>query len=272
MDLNEKLDQLIGDLGSLDSLAVAFSGGVDSSFLLKIAHDLLGDRLLAIIIDSSTFPRRELQEAVAFVQALKINYQVIAAENLDIEGFANNSGNRCYLCKRDLLAHVWCVAKEKNINWVADGSNYDDASDYRPGMMALQELDVISPLLEAKLSKADIRQLSQRMQLKTWDKPAAACLASRFAYGQKISRDKLKMVEMAEDYLLELGFKQVRVRIHDQLARIEVAPEERINLFNEKKLDLINHKFKEIGFAYTTLDLAGYRMGSMNETITPDEA
>ena len=272
MDLNEKLGQLICDLGSLDSLAVAFSGGVDSSFLLKIAHDLLGNKLLAVIIDSSTFPRRELQEAVDFVQALKINYQVIMAENFDIEGFADNPTNRCYLCKRDLFANVWKVAQEKNINWVADGSNYDDASDYRPGMAALRELRVISPLMEAELSKADIRQLSKGMQLKTWDKPAAACLASRFAYGQRISAEQLKMVELAEDYLLDLGFKQVRVRIHNQLARIEVAPEERRIFFNEPTLDQINIKFKELGFTYTSLDLAGYRTGSMNDKINAGQS
>ncbi len=270
MDLDEKLGLLICNLGSLDSLAVAFSGGVDSSFLLKIAHDLLGKKLLAVIISSRTFPRRELQEAVDFVHALKINYQVIEADNLEIEGFTDNPNNRCYLCKRDLFTLVWKVAEENNISSVADGSNADDVRDYRPGMAALRELGVISPLLEVALSKADIRQLSKRMQLKTWDKPAAACLASRFAYGEKISREKLKMVELAEDYLLDLGFKQVRVRIHDELARIEVAPEERMTLFNEEKLDQINHKFKEIGFTYTSLDLAGYRTGSMNETSKAD--
>lgn len=270
MDLNEKLGLLIYNLGPLDSLVVAFSGGVDSSFLLKVAHDLLGDKLLAIIIDSPTFPRRELQEAVEFVNLLQINYQVIKAENLDIEGFADNPSDRCYLCKRDLFGHVWRIAEEKNINWVADGSNYDDASDFRPGMAALRELGVISPLLEAQLSKADIRALSQRMQLKTWDKPSAACLASRFAYGHRISLEKLKMVELAEDYLLALGFKQVRVRIHDEVARIEVNPDERNSFFNEKMLDMINDKFKALGFAYTSLDLAGYQTGSMNKTINAD--
>jgi len=267
MDLNEKLGSLLYKLASLDNLAVAFSGGVDSSFLLKTAHGILGHRLLAVIISSPTFPGRELRGAIDFVNDLKINYQVIEVDNLAIEGFADNPNNRCYLCKRDLFTHVCGVAEEKNINWVADGSNYDDVSDYRPGMAALRELDVISPLLDAQLSKEDIRELSKRMQLKTWDKPSAACLASRFAYGQKISREKLQRVEVAEDYLQELGFKQVRVRIHDEIARIEVAPDERLKFVNEQVMDGVNNRFKELGFAYTSLDLAGYRTGSMNETI-----
>lgn len=270
MDLNEKLALLMYNLGTLDNLAVAFSGGVDSSFLLKTAHDILGHQVLAVIISSPTFPGRELQRAIDFVNDLKINYQVIEADNLAIEGFADNHSNRCYLCKNDLFSHVRRVAEEMNINWVADGSNYDDASDYRPGMTALRELDVISPLLDAQLNKKDIRELSKRMQLTTWDKPSAACLASRFPYGQRISLEKLKMVELAEDYLLDLGFRQVRVRIHDKLARIEVAPEERMKFINDKTMDLINNEFKGLGFAYTSLDLAGYRTGSMNETVNAD--
>lgn len=267
MDVKEKLRKLESNLGSLDSLAVAFSGGVDSSFLLKIAHGLLGDRLLAVIINSSTFPHRELEDAIEFADSLGADYRVIEAENIDIEGFADNPSNRCYLCKRDLFSRVWQVARENNINYVADGSNYDDIGDYRPGMMAIKELGVTSPLLEAGLSKADIRALSENLQLKTWDKPAAACLASRFSYGQKISLEKLKMVEIAEDFLMELGFKQIRVRVHENLARIEVEPDERKKFYNDQMMDMIHHKFKEIGFAYTSLDLAGYRTGSMNESL-----
>lgn len=270
MDLNEKLGLLIYKLGTLDNLAVAFSGGVDSSFLVKIAHEMLGDNLLAVIIDSPTLPRREMQEALAFLQQMKINYQVLAANNLDIEGFTDNPGNRCYLCKRELFIQVRRVARENNIYWVADGSNYDDNSDYRPGMLALQELGIISPLMEAGLNKSDIRQLSQRMQLKTWDKPSAACLASRFAYGQKISLEKLRQVELAEGLLFDLGFKQVRVRVHGELARIEVAPQERIKFFNESLMDQVGNRLKEIGFTYTSLDLSGYKMGSMNEMINTD--
>jgi len=267
MDVNEKMDLLKSNLTSLESLVVAFSGGVDSTFLLKVAHDVMGEKLLGVIIRSSTFPRRELQEALNFVQEIGVNYQVIEAENLDIAGFADNPINRCYLCKRDLFTNVWSAALENNIKWVADGSNYDDTADYRPGMTALRELGVISPLLEAELSKADIRNLSRQMQLKTWDKPAAACLSSRFAYGQRISPEKLRMVELAEEYLTDLGFKQLRVRIHDDLARIEVAPEERNKFYDETTMNMIHTRFKTLGFAYTCLDLVGYRTGSMNEII-----
>jgi uncharacterized protein len=267
MDVNEKLAKLESYLESLDSLAVAFSGGVDSSFLLKIAHTLLGDKVLAVIINSSTFPQRELEDALELVNDLEVNYRIIEAENINIEGFADNPRNRCYLCKRDLFSHVWPVARDNNIKWVADGSNFDDINDYRPGMMAIKELGVISPLLEAGLRKADIRALSKRMQLKSWDKPAAACLASRFSYGQRISLEKLKMVEAGEDFLLELGFKQVRVRVHENLARIEVDPAERHKFYNDKIMDQISDKFKELGFPYSSLDLAGYRTGSMNENI-----
>lgn len=267
MDLNEKLGNLIFELGSLESLVVAFSGGVDSSLLLKVAHGVMGNSVLAVIVDTPTFPRRELQAALEFVKEMKVDYQVIEVDNLNIEGFADNPSNRCYLCKRDLFTHVRKVAEARNIRLVADGSNYDDIHDDRPGMAALRELNVISPLLEADFSKADIRQLAQRMQIKTWDKPAAACLASRFAYGQNINAEKLKMVELGEDYLLDLGFKQVRVRIHDDIARIEVAPDERLKFFNEQVMDEVNNRFKELGFAYISLDLAGYRTGSMNESI-----
>lgn len=265
-----KLRRLIQELNSLDSLVVAFSGGTDSSFLLKIAHDILGGKLLAVIINSSTFPNRELRDAINFVNMLKTKYKIIEAENIDIEGFADNPGNRCYLCKHDLFSRVWQVARENHINWVADGSNYDDINDYRPGMAAAKEMGIISPLLTARLSKADIRTLSKDMQLKTWDKPASACLASRFAYGQKITKEKLKMVESAEDFLLELGFKQIRVRVHDNLARIEVGPDERDKFFNDKTLDMINRQFIALGFAYVSLDLAGYRTGSMTDSVSID--
>lgn len=268
--MNEKLGELIFNLGVLDSLAVAYSGGVDSSFLLKIAHELKGSRLLAVIVNSATMPRRELQEAIDYVNALKINYHVIETDHLAIEGFAENPENRCYLCKQDLFAKIWSVARENGISWVADGTNCDDANDFRPGMAVLDEFGVISPLKQAGLGKEEIRHLSQRMQLKTWDKPSEACLASRFAYGQRISLEKLKSVELAEDYLLELGFRQVRVRVHDDLARIEVNPEERSNFFNEKILDQIKERFNELGFRYSSLDLGGYRNGSMNEPIKAD--
>jgi len=263
-DLNEKLGQLIYNLGSMSNLVVAFSGGVDSSLLLKVAQGVLNRNVIAVIVDSPTLPRRELHDAVNFVKEMKVGYHVIETDNLLIEGFANNPVNRCYLCKRDLFGQIKRVAEDYNIEWIADGSNSDDLGDDRPGMKALKELGVISPLLEADLTKADIRELARRMQLKTWDKPAAACLASRFAYGHTISREKLQMVESGEDYLLDLGFRQVRVRIQDDTARIEVAPQERAKFFNEQIIDGVHDKFKEIGFAHVSMDLAGYRTGSKN--------
>ncbi|MBP1762883.1 MAG: PP-loop protein [Firmicutes bacterium] len=260
-DLNEKLGQLIYNIGSLSSLAVGFSGGVDSSLLLKVAQGVLNRNVLAVIVDSPTLPRRELQHALNFVKEMKVTYHVIEADNLSIEGFTDNPANRCYLCKRDLFGRIKQVAEENNFEWVADGSNIDDLGDDRPGMKALEELGVISPLLEAELTKADIRQLAKRMQLKTWDKPAAACLASRFAYGQKISLEKLRQVEEAEAYLSDLGFNQIRVRNYDNNARIEVFPEERVKIGDQQLMDAINDKLKELGFAHVSLDLGGYRSG-----------
>lgn len=262
--MNEKLGSLIFNLGSLGSLAVAFSGGVDSGLLLKVAQGILGRNVLAVIVESPTLPRRELGDALDFVKENKAEYRVIEADNLQIEGFTDNPADRCYLCKKDLFTRIKAVAQDYGIEWVADGSNVDDLKDDRPGMRALSELGIISPLLEADLTKDDIRQLAQRMQMKTWDKPAAACLASRFAHGQKIELEKLSMVELGEDYLLELGFRQVRVRFHDGSARIEVAPKERNKFFNEQTLDNVYAKLKEIGFSHVCLDLGGYRTGGAN--------
>ncbi|HPT69854.1 MAG TPA: ATP-dependent sacrificial sulfur transferase LarE [Syntrophomonas sp.] len=264
-DLNEKLGQLIYNLGSMSSLAVAFSGGVDSSLLLKVAQGVLNRNVLAVIVDSPTLPRRELHDAVNFVKEMKVRYHVIETDNLLIEGFTDNPVNRCYLCKQDLFSRIKKITVDNNFEWVADGSNFDDLGDDRPGMKALKELGVISPLLEADLTKDDIRQLAQRMQIKTWDKPAAACLASRFAYGQKISLEKLRKVEEAEAYLSDLGFKQIRVRSYDNDARIEVFPEERVKFGDQQLMDAINDKLRELGFAHVSLDLGGYRSGGAED-------
>jgi pyridinium-3,5-biscarboxylic acid mononucleotide sulfurtransferase len=267
MEVQDKLNQLKNDIKKLSSLIVAFSGGVDSTFLLKIAHDVLQDRVIAVTASSSTYPERELKEAENFVRDNGIRHVVIHSEELDIEGFSSNPSNRCYLCKRDLFSKIKDVAGKYGMQYVAEGSNMDDLGDYRPGMQAIKELGIISPLKDAGLSKEDIRILSRQMSLPTWDKPAFACLASRFPYGQQITREKLAMVDKAEQYLLDLGFKQVRVRHHGELARIEVAGNEREKLFNLDLMEKIDRKFREIGFAYTSLDLKGYRTGSMNEVL-----
>ncbi|MCX7710106.1 MAG: ATP-dependent sacrificial sulfur transferase LarE [Clostridia bacterium] len=267
MMLNEKLEKLKSNIKKTNGLAIAFSGGVDSTFLLKVAHEVLGDRVIAVTARSSTYPEREFREAVNFAGSLGTKHVVITSEELDIEGFADNPVNRCYFCKNELFTKILDVAKEYDIEYVADGSNVDDLGDYRPGMKAVKELGVISPLKEVGMTKEDIRILSREMDLPTWDKPAFACLSSRFPYGHKITREKLEMVDKAEQFLLDLGFKQVRVRHHGDIARIEVSTKERSKFFDEELMDNVNKRFKEIGFTYVSLDLKGYRTGSMNETI-----
>ncbi len=267
MNLNEKLSLLKENLSRLDALIIAFSGGVDSTFLLKVATEVLGQRVLAVTARSSTYPEREYREAVEYARIMEAEHLVIESEELDVAGFADNPPNRCYLCKHELFGKITEIAKEKDISWIADGSNVDDLGDYRPGMEATRELGVISPLREAGLTKADIRELSRQLDLPTWDKPAFACLSSRFPYGQKITGEALKRVDAAEQLLLDTGFRQVRVRDHGELARIEVAPEERKRFFDEALLDTLYEAFKAIGYRYTALDLKGYRTGSMNEAL-----
>lgn len=265
MVLHRKLAALRKLIGSMDSLAVAYSGGVDSTFLLKVAHEILGDRAIAVTAQSSTYPAQEFKAAIDFTSRVGIRQLVIGAEELDIEGFAANPLNRCYLCKRHLFTQVIAVASQHNIEFVADGTNADDSEDYRPGLKALDELGILSPLQQQGITKQEIRDISRVMGLPTWDKPDLACLASRFPYGQLISREKLAAVEQAEQILLDQGFRQVRVRHHGDIARIEVSPEERIRIMNAELMDQIYEQFQKLGFQYTALDLKGYRMGSMNE-------
>ncbi len=271
MLLDEKLELLKDIIRKKGSAAVAFSGGVDSTFLIRVAKEVLGDKLIAVTATSSTYPERELNEAIKYAKDFGVKHIIISSEELDIEGFASNPKNRCYYCKKELFTKVKEVALENGAEYVFDGSNLDDNGDYRPGMLAAKELLVISPLKEAGLTKKDIRDLSKEYGLATWNKPAFACLSSRFPYGNKITLPKLKMIDKAEQFLLDMGIKQVRVRHHGEIARIEVAPEEREKFFNIEFMDKISSKFKEIGFIYTTLDIAGYRTGSMNEVLKEEE-
>ena len=271
MLLDEKLELLKDIIRKKGSAAVAFSGGVDSTFLIRVAKEVLGDKLIAVTATSSTYPERELNEAIKYAKDFGVKHIIISSEELDIEGFANNPKNRCYYCKKELFTKVKEVALENGIEYVFDGSNLDDNGDYRPGMQAAKELLVVSPLKEAGLSKKDIRDLSKEYGLETWNKPAFACLSSRFPYGNKITLPKLKMIDKAEQFLLDMGIRQVRVRHHGEIARIEVAPEEREKFFNIEFMDKISSKFKEIGFIYITLDISGYRTGSMNEVLKEEE-
>jgi len=271
MTLEEKYTKLKEIIKNLDSVAIAFSGGVDSTFLSKVAYDVLGERALAVTARSSTYPEREFKEAKELAEQIGIKQIVIVSEETDIDGFAKNPPNRCYYCKHELFTKVEEVAKEHGIKYVLDGSNLDDVGDFRPGMKAAVDLEVVSPLKDAEFTKDDIRAVSKELGLPTWDKPAFACLSSRFPYGEEINESKLSMVEQAEDYLRDLDLKQLRVRHHGEIARIEVAPEEREKFFSLDKMDEIANKLKEIGFTYVTLDLAGYRTGSMNEVLSKEE-
>ncbi len=269
--IHEKKQKLENYLRELGSLAVAFSSGVDSTFLLKVAKDVLGDKAIAVTAKSCSFPGRELDEATAFCEKEGIRQIVIESEELDIDGFRQNPKNRCYICKRELFTKIIRTAQENGIEYVAEGSNMDDNGDYRPGLIAVAELGVKSPLRYAELTKEEIRELSKEMGLPTWDKPSFACLASRFVYGETISEEKLHMVDQAEQLLLDLGFRQVRVRIHGNIARIEVLPEEIGKLTEEPIRTKVYTTLKALGFAYVTMDLSGYRTGSMNETLDASE-
>lgn len=271
MLLQEKYQILKDNIKKRGSAAIAFSGGVDSTFLVKVAHEVLGDKLIAITATSSTYPERELKEALKYAAGMEVKHLVISSEELDIEGFASNPKNRCYYCKKELFTKINVLAKENGALYVYDGSNLDDTGDYRPGAQAAKELGVISPLKEANLTKADIRELSKELGLPTWNKPSFACLSSRFPYGKEITIPKLKMVEEAEQFLMDMGIRQVRVRHHEEIARIEVSPEERVKFFDINVMDKIGEKFKKIGFTYVTLDILGYRTGSMNEVLSDEE-
>lgn len=265
--LAEKYEILKDYLKGLGSVAIAFSGGVDSTFLLKTAHNLLGDCVIAVTAQSCSFPKRESEEAAAFCEKEGIRQIAFAFKELQIEGFCQNPANRCYLCKKELLGRIQEIASEHGIQYIAEGSNLDDNGDYRPGMQAVEELGIKSPLREAQLTKAEIRSLSRQLSLPVWDKPSFACLASRFVYGETITQEKLNMVERAEQLLLDMNFHQVRVRIHDKMARIEIMPEEFEKMMQNENRERVVRELKRFGFTYVSMDLAGYRTGSMNEVL-----
>ena len=263
----DKLKSLQEYLSSLGSVAVAFSGGTDSTLLLKAAHDVLGDKAIAVTVSASFIARNEISSAESFCRDNGITHVMIHVDAQEIPGFTANPPNRCYICKRAIFTRIINAANEHGISHVIDGSNLDDLNDYRPGMKALHELGVISPLRECGLTKSDVREISQRLSLPTWDKPASACLASRFVYGEEITPEKLRMVDRAVVFLRGLGFRQSRVRIHGLIARIELMPGDLSRAIQDDTRGKIHDALKDCGFSYVTLDMKGYRMGSMNEAI-----
>ena len=264
----EKLKSIIKDCGKI---AIAFSGGVDSTFLTKVAKDVLGENAVAVTISSILVTDDELKEADDFCKAENIEHLIYKADVLSIPGFENNPPDRCYICKKAIFTNVQNLVGERGISVIAEGTNVDDDGDYRPGMRAIKELGVRSPLKEAGLTKAEIRELSCMLGLKTWNKPSCACLASRFAYGEVINKDKLDMIYSAECYIRSLGFEQFRVRLQDGIARIELRPAD-IQKFIENGIkDKVSEKLHALGFKYVSLDLDGYRLGSMNEVLNRQE-
>ena len=267
MTLNEKYDYLKSYIRELGSVAVAFSSGVDSTLLLKVAHDELGDKCIALTGSSESFPQTEQEESNSFCEREGIKQVLFFSNELQNEDYAKNPKDRCYHCKHILFSTMQKLAKENGVSYVLEGSNVDDLGDYRPGLNAIAELGIKSPLREAGLTKDEIRQLSKQLDLPTFQKQSFACLASRIPYGERITAEKLKRIEEAEDFLKKKGFSYYRVRIQDKLARIEVLPKD-IECFMEGNLrNEVVAYFKQLGFLYVTLDLQGYRTGSMNEVL-----
>lgn len=264
--MNKKLKQLKEILTKMGSVLIAYSGGVDSTLLLKVARDTLKEKVLAVTADSLTYPSSELKAAKEMAERLEVRHIIIKTKELSDPRFFHNPQDRCYWCKRELFAQLSTIAQENDVNYVLDGSNYDDRQDFRPGRRAAREFEVRSPLDEARLTKKDIRQLSRELGLFTWNKPAYACLASRFPYGLKITKQSLKKIDEAEEFLRRLGIKDsLRVRYHGSMARIEVLKKDLSKLLRLR--DKIVSKFKVLGYTYVTLDLEGYRTGSMNEVL-----
>ena len=263
----EKLGRLKEIISGLGSLAIGFSGGVDSSFLLAVAHEVLGDNVIAVTGVDASVPEREVNEAKAFCEDRGIRHILCTVDPLKEEGYRNNSPDRCYFCKHGIFTEVKKIADEYGIEYMAEGSNMDDIGDYRPGLKAAAELSVKSPLREAKLYKSNIRLISKVMGLPTWSKPAYACLASRFVYGEEITEEKLHMIDRAEQFLIEHGFFEERVRMHGNIARIEVPPADIPRLASDEVREAVYEEFKKLGFLFVTLDMKGYRTGSMNATL-----
>ncbi len=269
-ELESKYFHLRTIIRNLGTLIIGYSGGVDSTLLLKVATDVLGDDALAVIGKSETYPTREYEDALHIAQLIGARFEEIRTEETDNLKFRENPSDRCYFCKTELFSKLHGIAKERNIAWVADGTITDDLGDFRPGMRAKQEQNVRSPLLEAGLNKNEVREISKHLGLPTWNKGSFACLSSRFPYGFGITKEALMKIDTAETLFRDLGFRSFRVRHHDdKTARIEVGKEELHRLLDDELRERIVSHLKQLGFTYVTLDLQGYRTGSMNEALSP---
>jgi len=263
----QKEERLVEILAQLQSVVLGFSGGVDSSYLAYIANRILGKNALCVTAVSPSYPTFQRWETNEFVERFGLNHVIIESEELDNPEYRENAPNRCYFCKSELFLKLDALARERGHKVVIDGTNYDDLGDFRPGRRAAAEHSVRSPLLEAQMTKLDIRELSRQAGLPTWDKPALPCLSSRFPYGTAISAEKLSMVDRGEDILRNFGFRIFRVRFHEELVRLEFSPEELPKALNLTMVDILKKEFKELGFKYVTVDLEGYRSGALNEVL-----
>ncbi|MBM7623048.1 ATP-dependent sacrificial sulfur transferase LarE [Sporohalobacter salinus] len=269
--LEEKFTILKNNIKSMDSLLVAFSGGVDSTLLLKVAHDILGDKVAALTVEAEIHPSCEIKEAKELAQQMDVKHILVSADILQNKDFVRNDKMRCYYCKYDIFSDLKELAAQKGFEEVADGANYDDfTGDYRPGLKAAEELGIKSPLKEARITKKEVRELSKRLDLSTWNKPSISCYATRFPYGDQITSQGLELIAEAEKYLHQFDLRQLRVRHHDQhTARIEVSTDDIEKIMNNR-VEIVNN-LKELGYTYITVDLAGYRTGSMNEVLASDK-
>jgi uncharacterized protein len=268
MTLQDKYERLKKIIEEMGSTVIGFSGGVDSTLLLKVAHDILKDKVIAVIGKSETYPEEEFNEAIKLAEFIGARYKIVTTEETDNLKFAENPPDRCYYCKTELFSKLKEIAEAEGIRWIADGTNADDVKDFRPGLRAVKENNIRSPLLEAGLTKNEIRELSRLLGLPTWDKPSFACLSSRFPYGMPIDKEKLKKIDKAESFLRKLGLKVFRVRLIDEnTVRIEAGKEEFKKFFEDDFRVRVVNELKNLGFIYITLDLEGYRTGSMNEVL-----